>query len=114
METPMKLPEFTYHVITRRPDGALLTVEHETTRDAAFDAAAELITKNECSVRVEMIERNPETGGSLGVSDVTALMLAERGIPESPLAVPCADCGHDHCNCDAAYDEWKEAQVAAE
>ena len=110
----MTLPEFTYHVITRWPDGALLTFEHEPTRDGAFDAAADLITQDNCSVRVEMIERNPETGGCLGVSDVTALFLAERGIPESPLDVPCADCGHDHCSCDDAYDEWTEGQIAAE
>lgn len=110
----MKLPEFTYHVIARWPDGDLLTVEHDPSRDGAFDAAAELITKNECCVRIEMIERNPETGGCLGVSDVTALMLVERGIPENPLEVPCGDCGHNHCSCDVHYDEWKEAQIAAE
>ena len=115
MEKLMKLPEFTYHVITRWPDGDLLTAEHEPTRDAAFDAAADLITNNDCKVRVEMIERNAETGGSLGVSDVTALMLTERGIDLTALNyVPCADCGHDHCTCDAAYDEWKVGKIAAE
>jgi hypothetical protein len=110
----MTLPEFTYHVIARWPDGDLLTVEHEPTREKAFDAAADAITEDNCRVRIEMIERNPETGGCLGGSDGTALMLTERGIPESPLDVPCTDCGHDHCNCDAAYDEWKEARIADE
>jgi hypothetical protein len=111
----MWLPEFTYHVIARWPDGDILTIEHEPTKDAAFDAAADAITQNHCEVRVEMIERNPETGGSLGVSDVTAMMLSERGIDLSALDdAACVDCGHQVCRCDDAYDDWHESQVAAE
>lgn len=101
----MKLPEFTYHVIAAWPDGEILTAEHPATRFGAFEAAAELIQKNKCEVRIEVIERNPETGGCLGVSDVTALFMAEYDMPASPLEVACECCGRNWCQCDAAYDE---------
>lgn len=103
----MKLPEFTYHVIVKWPDGAALTTEHGLSRDDAFTTAGNLIIEHGCEVRVEMIERNPATGGCLGVSDVTALFMAERDIPADPLEVPCGDCGRSWCTCDEAYDARK-------
>lgn len=103
----MKLPEFTFHVLARWPDGDLLTVEHRPDRENAFQWAAEMVA-NGCEVRVEMIERNPATGGCLGVSDVTAVFMAESDIPAEPLDVPCGDCGHNWCTCDHAYDARRE------
>ncbi|HBM62257.1 MAG TPA: hypothetical protein DD444_24090 [Citreicella sp.] len=76
----MHLPPFTYHVLARREDGPPLTCGHDLDRESAFDCAVRLI-RDDHAVRVEMIQRNPATGGALQVSDVTALMLWERDLP---------------------------------
>ncbi|MCD1619165.1 hypothetical protein ACFSDD_11190 [Salipiger marinus] len=109
----MLLPPFTYHVTVRWPDGDVLAAEHSLDRERAFDHAADAILQDGCDVRVEMVQRNPETGGAIGISDVTALMLWERGITNEP--EPCPDCGRDACICDEAYEGWvADRQIAAE
>ncbi|MGR3482373.1 hypothetical protein [Salipiger marinus] len=91
----MHLPPFTYHVLARREDGPPRASRHDLDRESAFDCAARLIRADH-AVRVEMIQRNPATGGALQVSDVTALMLWERDLPldldtaEQPEPLPIA------------------------
>lgn len=106
------LPRFTYHVTAIWPDGDVLAQESGVGRDAAFDEAADLITKHGCTVQVSMIERSPMTGAPVGVSDVTALLMFDRGF--SPVAdTACEACHRVECNCDDAFEQSRADQEAA-
>lgn len=103
------LPEFTYHLTVMWTDGEVSAIECGIDRDGAFDFAAEAHGDG-CGVEIIEVERNPETGGPIGVSDITATFFTERGLDPDRL-VTCEDCGHKgRCTCDDAYDEWRAEQ----
>lgn len=106
-----KLPEFTYHVIVRWPDGDILAMETKIDRETAFDMAEDAFL-NGNDVIIECIERG-QTGHCLGVSDCTAAWAAERDINLDRHEI-CEDCKREHCTCDDAYDEWRAERMAAE
>lgn len=103
------MPEFTYHLTVMHPDGEILAFECGIDREGAFDFAAEAHGDG-CGVEILEVERNPQTGGPVGASDITATFFVERDIDPDRL-VTCEDCGHKgRCTCDDAYEDWRAEQ----
>lgn len=70
------LPPVTYHVMAQGDVGAMMPLPCPVTRSGAFDAARSAIAAGR-RVRVEMIQRNPQTGAALAISDATGVMLTD-------------------------------------
>ncbi|HBM58367.1 MAG TPA: hypothetical protein DD444_04165 [Citreicella sp.] len=103
------LPPFTWHVLSQGDVGAMMPLPCPVSRQGAFDAARTAIAAGR-RVRVEMVQRNTETGGALAISDVTGLVLALPGLLDSDDAVTLADHPAPRCG----PDRRAEAEALAE
>jgi hypothetical protein len=84
------LPPATWHVLSQGQIGATMPLPCPMTEAAAFDAAAAAIAAGR-RVRVEKIQRNPQTGGALSICDVTTILLMERDLMDNDDATTLAD-----------------------